>query len=661
MPKYNTIQDIDLPHNLRDSWQKTVNILATVLKVPAALIMRVHDEEIEVFISSQSKGNVYEAGERAKLDTGLYCETVMDTRKELLVANALTDPVWDHNPDIKLGMISYCGLPITWPNGEMFGTICVLDIQDNSYSKFYRELLEQFRDVVQTGLAAIYDHSQSDQKFAAAFHAAGPLMTISRIDNGSYEEVNDSFVQVTGYSREEAVGKTSVELGFISAEDREHLKQILINEGQVRNLELKLTRKDGSLLHCLYNGEIIRYDDQNHLLSIAQDITERKVAQDQLLEAKAEADRANKAKSEFLASMSHELRTPLNAVLGYAQMLQLDPENTLSAMQHEHADSIIEGGTLLLELVNEILDLARVEADQIELMLDEVNANDVVSECISLIAPIGEKRNIHVIDQFSSAQCGPIRTDARRFKQCLINLLSNAIKFNKDNGTVTVSGEETADGFLRLSVQDTGIGIAKADYDSVFYLFHRLDADPMITREGTGIGLTVSKLIVERMGGVIGFDSEEGVGTTFCIKLPLVSNKNVLIWTEAMKVGVDALDKDHQVIAKMLNRLANNDCDNMSECIAALIEFAAAHFKREETVLAAIGYPNIDDHAHSHAMWISEMSSLAQKWTSSRDEKVLTELRKLLHRLLFTDILHIDSDIAVHARGKKHIIQEALK
>ncbi|MET0082381.1 MAG: GAF domain-containing protein, partial [Sedimenticola sp.] len=135
-----------MPDTILVNWQQTADLLAELVGVPSALIMRVHSREIEVFISSDSEGNVYKPGEKAPLDSGLYCETVMSTRSELLVPDARNDPDWDHNPDIELGMISYCGLPLTWPSGEMFGTLCILDTKENAYSTQYRDLLVRFRD-----------------------------------------------------------------------------------------------------------------------------------------------------------------------------------------------------------------------------------------------------------------------------------------------------------------------------------------------------------------------------------------------------------------------------------------------------------------------------------------------------------------------------------
>lgn len=238
-------------------------------------------------------------------------------------------------------------------------------------------------------------------------------------------------------------------------------------------------------------------------------------------QARYEAEEANRTKSRFLASMSHELRTPLNAVLGFAEFLLLDSEGTLTTRQKTTIANILQGGRHLLGLINDILDLARIEADQLNLSFAAVPARQVVADCIDLTVPLGEADGIAVTNQFTVSPSVCAWTDPLRLKQILLNLLSNAVKYNRPGGVVTVEGQVLPDGFLQIAVSDTGIGIAPADHPKVFEMFHRLGADPQVARDGAGIGLSVSKLLVERMGGRIGFHSEPSVGSRFWIDLPM--------------------------------------------------------------------------------------------------------------------------------------------
>lgn len=441
-----------------------------------------------------------------------------------------------------------------------------------------------------------------------------------------------------------------------------------IETGEPYDIEVRLITAKGRqlwtraiCLPTLENGKVVS------LQGTFQDITEQKLITVELENARQEAEKANQAKSEFLASMSHELRTPLNAVLGFGQMMQFSPNDPLSPGQNEHVENILEGGKLLLELVNQILDLASVEADQLDLSLIDLEANDVVYNCVDLVAPLGKARSIKIIDNFSSGPSVLLFTDRTRLKQILINLLSNAVKFNKDGGTVSVEGKEIDYGYLRLSVSDTGIGIAKKDQLSVFELFHRVDADPMLAREGAGIGLTVTKLLIERLAGRIGFESKAGIGSTFWIDLPLASNDDVLIWTDAIKIGVDTIDKDHQVLVSMLNRLsrrstneANTDVD-VDVIIGELIDYTQYHFSREEAIMEVCGFPGFERHCDLHRKLIDDVKQRLKAWRNDRNQESLNLLRKFLKDWLFNHILNEDTKIAISAKGKDRGIRQKLE
>ena len=243
--------------------------------------------------------------------------------------------------------------------------------------------------------------------------------------------------------------------------------------------------------------------------------------ENELQVSKEEAEKANMAKSEFLSSMSHELRTPMNAVLGFAQMLKYNPKEPLSKSQEESVGHILTGGQHLLKLIDDVLDLAKIEAGKVELVIEDFSPTEILNECLLLITTLAEEHGINVSVPEEAMEVPMVRADHTRFKQVLLNLMSNAVKYNRKNGTVSITIEKVADKMLRIAVTDTGEGIHEDKQKELFKPFSRLGAETSGV-EGTGIGLVVSKDLIERMSGAIGVESEVGKGATFWIELPLV-------------------------------------------------------------------------------------------------------------------------------------------
>lgn len=327
-------------------------------------------------------------------------------------------------------------------------------------------------------------------------------------------------------------------LAAVHPDDRELVTEAVdrcVNEGTEYNIEHRVVWPDGQIRWVQERGDVIRDDNQVplHMLGVVIDIHERKVVEQSLIDAREEADNANRAKSQFLSSMSHELRTPLNAIMGYSQLLTLDPENPLNESQKENVNEISRAGGHLLNLINEILDLAKIETGNIELSIDNVMLGDVLTESLLLITPLAQKRNIDIQLQWNGEEIElatlgeqnlAIRADFSRLKQVFLNLLSNAVKYNRENGRVTIACYEIAGEKIRIDIKDTGAGIATEQQGQLFKAFNRLGYEQTDV-EGTGIGLVITKNIVELMQGSIGVTSHVGEGSCFWVELP--NNRNM--------------------------------------------------------------------------------------------------------------------------------------
>jgi len=312
-------------------------------------------------------------------------------------------------------------------------------------------------------------------------------------------------------------------LNAVHPDDRELVLKAVdacVTKGEEYDIEHRCIWPDRSVRWLSEKGDVLRNEagEAVRMLGVVQDITDKKEAELNLVTAKEEAERANKTKSEFLSSMSHELRTPMNAILGFAQLMEMD--KSLTDNQKQSVAEISKAGYHLLDLINEVLDLSKIEAGKLTITLESIDVKDVFADCMKLISPMAKKNDISISYNPSECKGYSVLADRTRFKQVILNLLSNAIKYNKPNGNVTISCEATDCEHLRVNINDTGHGISHKNQSSLFTAFNRLGIDASAI-EGTGIGLVITKNLVELMSGKIDFDSVPGEGSNFWVELPL--------------------------------------------------------------------------------------------------------------------------------------------
>ena len=402
-------------------------------------------------------------------------------------------------------------------DGSIFPLEIVVTDVDRGESSFY---VAHLRDIGERKRReeALRD---SEARFRAAVETLGEgLLITDRADRILY--VNSTLCHITGYAPEELVGQRVAEL-LVGPDQREQYRErseLLRQQGFSEQYELSLCTRAGTPVWAEVNATPFRGPHGEVIGSLAavMDITERKRIQEELVAAVDASQDANRAKSAFLANMSHELRTPLNAIIGYSEMLAEElSERDLEELQPD-LQKIHNSGKHLLRLINDILDLSKIEAGKMELFVETFDVPALIREVASTIAPLAARRN-NALEVSCPEDTGGMRADLTRVRQVLLNLAGNATKFT-ENGTVGLEVERTRQAMV-FRIRDTGIGMTEDQIGRLFQAFTQADVSTTRKYGGTGLGLVISRQLCQKMGGDLTVESEYGRGSVFTVRLPV--------------------------------------------------------------------------------------------------------------------------------------------
>lgn len=526
-----------IPQNFTSKWQEIVDLLAKIIGIPAALIMKVENDFMEVFISSKSDNNPYHIGHKEHWN-GLYCETVIKLQNSLKVANALKDEKWDKNPDLKLGMVSYLGFPLNFPNGEPFGTICVLDRNENTYSEEHEQMLMQFKRVVELDLAMIqslkitHDVSEkeivdqllfqnkklieSEERFRTLAEIAADSIIL--FEGEKLVFASRRFCEYVGIEPEN-IDKLTVPqvISHIHPEDVEHygreMKESLAQQKKHYTIEFRMLNPKGKY-EWLQNNTTATYDSSGKVLQRivqARDITKQ-------VEMENELRKLNADKDQFIRILGHDLRSPFNSLINLSEIL-LEDLHEYDLQQIEELVKIINQSSLkTYELLEQILLWARSQSGKLELNIEQFDFQQESTNVVRTIENMAVEKGIHIDIIETGKVC--LLADLNIFRTVLRNLISNAIKFTHQNGQIIISAEKQEQSLL-IAVSDNGIGMDEKVLAKLWEIHNDYTSKGTSGETGTGFGLKLCKELVEKHGGKIWAESVPGKGSKFKFNLPL--------------------------------------------------------------------------------------------------------------------------------------------
>jgi PAS domain S-box-containing protein len=523
------VSEIAIPADALRKWQRIVDLLANIMRVPSAVVTKLeppYHTHYRVLVSSNSKGNPFPVDESFSLDIGTFCETVIKNREPLLVANALEDDQWKLAPEIQVGMVSYLGFPVLWPDGRVFGTICVLDDKANRYSDLYQEVLFHCRDVLQADLqtlARLGNELEEQEARLSELFARVPEAVVMVDHDSRITRVNPEFTKIFGYTAEEAIGRRIEDL--ITPEDLQEEVESFMNRrvqtGEVFAVETVRRHKNGTRVPVsLISVPLSSKGTGSNGYVIYRDITETKRLQEEQRryhEIQLELAHANRIATvgQLSASIAHELNQPLTGIVINSatclRMLTNDPPDLDGA--REAVRRTLRDGDRASNVVVRL----RALFNRNEPASESVDLNEATREVLWL--SVGEIQNSRVVVRTELADDLPLVTaDRVQLQQVVLNLLRNAL----DAMTTVVDRprdllirtERQEGDCVRLSVQDAGVGFDPKTVDKLFEAFYSTKND------GMGVGLSVSRSIIENHRGRLWAVLNDGPGATFLCSLP---------------------------------------------------------------------------------------------------------------------------------------------
>jgi PAS domain S-box-containing protein len=402
------------------------------------------------------------------------------------------------------------------------GTLFPLHLSVGEFDVDGRQMFVGIVHDIKTEVASRKALLESEGRFRQLVDSIDEVFILRTTTPVRYVYISPAVEKVFGLTADEAMADPAHFLSFTHPDDIEFVRKTMEEAGNTSRVavEYRIIRSDGEVrwVWTRYQQVEVVPGDSPLVAVVVADITAQKDAHMAEMSARAEAVRANGAKTEFLSRMSHELRTPMNAILGFAQLLELDE---LSEDQRESVHQIIRGGQHLLDLINEVLDISRIDSGHLALSSEAVLVSDVMDEVVGLVTPLLAARNLTVLTPAENVYRKHVVADRQRFKQVLLNFFSNAIKYNRNDGEIKLTGGMRPNEEFAITVSDTGIGIGPEEIKRLFTPFDRLGQEGS-AEEGAGVGLALAQRLTQMMGGRIEVESSLGVGSSFTVLLPLV-------------------------------------------------------------------------------------------------------------------------------------------